>query len=85
MSKPLTRDELISHTGYKQPSKQLEWFRRELGIDPPKGRDGYPTITQEVIDAATLAKRTNRLLQGSVTTIKPAETAAQGPRWKVPA
>jgi len=85
MSKPLTREELIERTGYRQPSKQAAWFRRELGIDPPKGRDGYPRITQDVVDAATLARRTDKLLSGATTTIKPTEGPAQGPNWKIPA
>ncbi len=65
-------------TGYTQPSKQIAWFKRQLNIDPPVGRDGYPKVTQSVVDQATLAK-------GSPAAGQPAPATGSGPKWKVPA
>lgn len=57
MPGPLKREQLEALTGYSQPSKQVEWVRKNLGIEPPLRRDGRPSISQEVVDAATLRRR----------------------------
>ena len=76
----LTNEQLIAQTGYRQACKQIEWFRKELGIDPPIGADGRPRISQAVIDQATIARQAGVALSNMHTTTK-----APGPKWSVPA
>lgn len=83
--KPLTPLELKDRTGYAQPKRQAEWIRRELGIEPPIGADGYPKVTQEVIDQATLARRVGAPVGGTISASMPAKLAGPGPKWTIPA
>lgn len=57
MSFTLDADKLEELTGYKIGSKQCAWIRSELGLEPPKGADGRPRITKEVVDQAMLARK----------------------------
>lgn len=46
----LNEEELHALTGYQQPRKQIEWLRKELGLEPPIGADGRPRISQAMVD-----------------------------------
>ena len=87
MPGPLKREQLEALTGYTQPSKQVEWVRKHLGIEPPLRRDGRPSISQEVVDAATLRRQPTTQIMGAT----PADMAdvillptagAPGPKWR---
>lgn len=77
----LTKEELHALTGYHQPRKQIEWLRKQLGLEPPIGADGRPRISQAVVDQATIARRIG------VLTPVPANTNSfgAGPKWTVAA
>lgn len=80
MSNPtLSKDDLYMLTGYMWPKKQIEWLRKELGIEPPIGADGRPRISQAVVDQATLARSTGAMMTAQ------AKTSTAGPKWKVAA
>lgn len=84
MPGPLKQDQLEALTGYARPSKQVEWVRKNLGIEPPLRRDGRPSISQEVVDAATLLRRTGPTpvvgIADALAELKPAGTP--GPNWR---
>lgn len=77
----LNKDELHTLTGYRQPRKQAEWLRKELGLEPPIGADGRPRVSQAVIDQATIARRTGVLIPASANT----NSFGAGPKWTVAA
>lgn len=80
MSNPtLSKNDLYMLTGYMQPKKQVEWLRKELGIEPPIGADGRPRVSQAVVDQATLARSSGAMM----STQAAAKTA--GPKWTVAA
>lgn len=75
----LSKNDLYLLTGYMQPKKQVEWLRKELGIEPPIGADGRPRVSQAVVDQATLARSSGAMMSTQAT----AKTA--GPKWTVAA
>lgn len=76
----LSAKALVALTGYKQPSKQIAWIKKHLGIDPPVGADGYAKVSQTVVDQAILNK--TQPTAGQQVTNTP---SGNGPKWKVPA
>jgi len=54
---PMTAADLKEVSGYQQPSKQLEWVRENLKLEPAKRRDGRPSLTWGVYSQALLARR----------------------------
>jgi Domain of unknown function (DUF4224) len=89
MPGPLKTDQLIEITGYKSAAKQVEWVRKHLGIEPPLRRDGRPSISQEVIDAATLKRRAG-MPAPATDDQAPAlaltsTSSTNSPRWRVSA
>lgn len=80
MSPVLSREALQALTGFRNPSKQVEWFRKELGLEPPIGADGRPRVSQAVVDQATLARS-----QGLKITAMQPPAQSEGPRWTVAA
>ena len=76
----LTPEDLHALTGYRQPRKQVEWLRSELGLEPPIGADGRPRVSQAVVDQATLARRTAAIPANS-----PSNIFSPGPQWTVAA
>lgn len=93
MPGPLKADQLFELTGYKIAAKQVEWVRKHLGIEPPLRRDGRPSISQEVIDAATLNRRAGApAAVAAATPADPTTTllalstpSTNSPRWRVSA
>ncbi len=81
MSVTLNREELEALTGYRAPKKQIEWLRKELGLEPPVGRDGRPRVSQAVIDQATIAKRAGVPVPLAANT----QNFGAGPKWTVAA
>jgi len=79
MSLVLTREELKALTGYSNPGKQIDWFRRELGLEVPVGADGRPRVSQSVVDQATIARSTGAMM------LAQAAPKSAGPKWKVAA
>jgi hypothetical protein len=65
----LTREELVSLTGYRQPSRQLSWLQRHLRITSPRRADGLPVVTRLQVENALAAQATGTAVQTS------------GPRW----
>jgi hypothetical protein len=47
----MTADDISGVTGFVRYSKQLEWFRRELGVKVARRADGSPVITWETFIA----------------------------------
>jgi Domain of unknown function (DUF4224) len=87
MPGPLKSEQLKELTGYTMASKQVEWVRKNLGIEPPLRRDGRPSISQEVVDAATLLRRTGPSpvvgiadALAELNRLRPAGTP--GPNWR---
>lgn len=78
-SQPLSKNDLYLLTGYMQPKKQIEWLRKELGIEPPIGKDGRPRVSQAVVDRATLARSSGAIMSAQ------ASPSTAGPKWKVAA
>lgn len=75
----LSKNDLYLLTGYMQPKKQVEWLRKELGLEPPIGADGRPRVSQAVVDQATLARSTGAMM------LAQASPKTAGPKWKVAA
>jgi hypothetical protein len=65
----LSREELVSLTGYQQPSRQLTWLQRRLRLNPPRRADGLPVVTRLQVENALAAQATGTAVQTS------------GPRW----
>lgn len=86
MPGPLKRDQLEALTGYTQPTKQVQWVRKHLGIEPPLRRDGRPSISQEVVDAATLRRQPASQVTGMPSDLTNVlmlpSAAAPGPKWR---
>lgn len=80
MSPVLSREALHALTGFRNPSKQVEWFRKELGLEPPIGADGRPRVSQAVVDQATLARS-----QGLKISSMQTPAHSEGPCWTVAA
>jgi hypothetical protein len=69
MALNLTREELVSLTGYQQPSRQLSWLQRHLRLTPPRRADGLPVVTRLQVEHALSATAGANKVQAS------------GPRW----
>ncbi|WP_414709959.1 DUF4224 domain-containing protein [Roseateles sp.] len=52
----MTADELTEVTGFRSPSRQRQWVRDHLGIEPAPRADGRPSITWAVYEQARLAR-----------------------------
>lgn len=63
----LTRAELVELTGYKVQSKQVQWIREKLKIEPPIRKDGVPVLFRSQLEAIAGQQKT--------------EAASNGPRW----
>jgi hypothetical protein len=50
-------------TGYKHGSKQVQWVRDNLGLEPMVGADGRPRLTEHIVEQAALARRTGGVVQ----------------------
>lgn len=50
----LTADDLLDITGFRSPSRQCQWVRDHLGLEPAPRADGRPSITWEVYEQARL-------------------------------
>lgn len=74
----LTIEQLRLLTGYQYGKKQAEWLERELGLRVPVGKDGYPRVSQHVIDQATLARRA---AAQSADPTNITHLGATGPKW----
>jgi hypothetical protein len=55
----LTKDELVTLTGRKNKSNQIEWLRREA-IPFRVNATGHPVVTKAAIEGRTEAPQTDR-------------------------
>lgn len=70
----MTKLELSNVSGYKNPSKQVQWVREHLAIEPAIRADGRPSLTWATYERALLARRAGQ---------KPGEAAQSEapPNW----
>lgn len=47
----MTADDIANATGFVRYSKQVEWFKRELGVNVARRADGSPVITWDTFNA----------------------------------
>lgn len=71
----LSAEELQALTGYKHASKQIQWVRTQLGLEPPIGADGRPRLTWDVVNTATLSRRAGESELAGVS-------SAPQPNWR---
>lgn len=53
----MTKEELENVSGYRSPSRQVEWVRSQLGITPAVRADGRPSLTWTAYERALLQSR----------------------------